>query len=200
MTRVWKDRAGPWGEAQRILHIEASAVLELLKREVDSTAANQRVIECRKIALSHASESMGYLLIGDVPMAANHILAADAWRALSMMTDDVHDATTAAAAQGICAGPLAAELRKSANLVLGEACDARACRAEGHELEPADDESLAKQAEAARQIGVRWEPPPRRCLGPRNGLHKILALVPRPAAARGRGPTKAGPAFSWTPS
>jgi hypothetical protein len=197
VTRVWKDRTGPWGEAQKILHVEASAVLELLKGEVTSTEPNQRVIDSRMIAISHARESMSYLLLGDVPMAANHLIWADAWRALSLLTEDQHDAMGAEASAGTGAAPLVREIRKSGALVLGEPCDTQGCTTPGHELETVDDREA--MAQAARELGLRPEVRARRCLGPRNGFHRVLALVPRPPASRGKGPTRRGPLTTWRP-
>ena len=57
MTKVWKDRTGPWGEAQKILHVEASAVLDLLNTKINA-ALNAKPVQERFETLSLEASHM----------------------------------------------------------------------------------------------------------------------------------------------
>jgi hypothetical protein len=184
--RIWKELRGPWAEARQTLHVEATAVRDLLARDSAGVQRSQRVIDARAVGLSHALEAVAYLTIGETSTAVGHLIAADAFRAVANLTDEQHEAACALAERGIAAGPLVTEMRKTADLVLGELCDARGCTEPGHHPDG-----------PAPKIGERDV---RRCRGPLNGMHPVLAVVPRPACARSRGPTPRGPAVVWRPT
>lgn len=183
--REQREVIGEWGEAQGTLLGEAHALLDRLKGEVD-LEGTKRVVSNRENAHWHAAEAVGYLTIGNVPLGAAHLIWADSWRAVAGMTEEDYADVRAKSEAGTAPGPLSAELFKSANQVLGEWCGDFPCDTPGHELEPVSPEDAPEPRGGLADVEARVAAvsKPRRCLGPRNGFHRVLALVARPACAR----------------
>lgn len=178
--RIWKELRGPWAEARAALHLEATAVRDLLSRDAAGVQRSQRVIDSRALGIADALAAVAYLTIGETSTAVGPLIFADAFRSVANMTDEEHEEACAQAERGTGPAPLVAEVRKATDILLGEWCDSRGCLEPGHHPEG-----------PAPKLGERDL---RRCRGPLNGLHPVLANVPRPACARSRGPTPRGPA------
>lgn len=160
--RLWRDVTGVWGEAQKKLHIEATTLEEetkVLVEQVEGKRAQRALASC----LNHLREAIGRLTVGHVPQAAVELVVACAWWEMAHMKDEDHAAATDAAEKRRWCdpGPLVWAFRVAAGHVLGAPCAARGCATPGHTQEKGG-----------------------RCLGPRDGLHPILAVVDRPACAR----------------
>lgn len=184
-ARLWREVEGVLGEAQRVLHVEASGLAEEIKADLESGASSKRARRALESAQAHINETLGRLTLGHVPQAATELAAAGAWLNVARMTDADHAAACdrAEASRFADPMPLVAALRRMADMVLGRACARRPSRA-----------TCEAEGEMRRLCGQHGcpdhvrdgDPCAARCLGARDGFHAILATVDRPACAGGR--------------